>query len=158
MFACIYFNILRFVFCTLLCCNSWGCKESDTTEQLNWTEGFSSSIWLSTHKTQRKLCSFEEGKASMESVLMPLSIKNSKRWNLWGCPEDLTSWVMALCFLTLSVTWKHIPALYQVCPWGKRLRELFESTYCHTMVIQKRWRSTGNEPATYLLQKSKMVE
>ena len=22
----------------LACCNSWGCKESDTTEQLNWTE------------------------------------------------------------------------------------------------------------------------
>ena len=23
----------------LACCNSWGCKELDTTEQLNWTEG-----------------------------------------------------------------------------------------------------------------------
>ena len=23
----------------LACCDSWGCKESDTTEQLNWTEG-----------------------------------------------------------------------------------------------------------------------
>ena len=22
----------------LTCCDSWGCKESDTTEQLNWTE------------------------------------------------------------------------------------------------------------------------
>ena len=22
----------------LVCCNSWGCKESDTTKQLNWTE------------------------------------------------------------------------------------------------------------------------
>ena len=22
----------------LVCCNSWGCKESDTSEQLNWTE------------------------------------------------------------------------------------------------------------------------
>ena len=22
----------------LVCCSSWGCKESDTTEQLNWTE------------------------------------------------------------------------------------------------------------------------
>jgi len=22
----------------LMCCDSWGCKESDTTEQLNWTE------------------------------------------------------------------------------------------------------------------------
>ena len=24
----------------LACCGSWGCKESDTTEWLNWTEGF----------------------------------------------------------------------------------------------------------------------
>ena len=23
----------------LVCCDSWGCKESDTTEWLNWTEG-----------------------------------------------------------------------------------------------------------------------
>ena len=23
---------------SLACCNSWGCKESDTTERLNWTE------------------------------------------------------------------------------------------------------------------------
>ena len=27
----------------LVCCNSWGRKESDTTEQLNWTE---LSIWI----------------------------------------------------------------------------------------------------------------
>ena len=25
------------------CCNSWGCKESDTTERLNWTE---LNVWL----------------------------------------------------------------------------------------------------------------
>ena len=28
----------------LACCNSWGCKESDTTEWLNWTEGWSSGL------------------------------------------------------------------------------------------------------------------
>ena len=27
---------------SLVCCSPWGCKESDTTEQLNWTELFSS--------------------------------------------------------------------------------------------------------------------
>ena len=26
----------------LVCCNSWGCKESDTTERLSWTELFKS--------------------------------------------------------------------------------------------------------------------
>ena len=31
-------------------CNSWGCKESDTTEQLNWTEGspWESKVFLCT--------------------------------------------------------------------------------------------------------------
>ena len=24
----------------LACCNSWGCKELDTTERLNWTDGY----------------------------------------------------------------------------------------------------------------------
>ena len=27
----------------LACCNLWGCKESDTTERLNWTEGYECS-------------------------------------------------------------------------------------------------------------------
>ena len=30
----------------LACCYSWGCKESDTTEQLNWTE---LKVWLQGH-------------------------------------------------------------------------------------------------------------
>ena len=32
----------------LACCDSWGCKESDTTERLNWTEGHFScfSYWM----------------------------------------------------------------------------------------------------------------
>ena len=32
----------------LVCCNSWGCKESDTTERLNWTELNVSFFILST--------------------------------------------------------------------------------------------------------------
>ena len=27
-----------------MCCGSWGRKESDTTEQLNWDLGYSSSV------------------------------------------------------------------------------------------------------------------
>ena len=27
-----------------LCCDSWGCKESDTTERLNWTEAHQASV------------------------------------------------------------------------------------------------------------------
>ena len=31
-----------------MCCNSWGCKESDTTQRLNWTElnWHSQRLWL----------------------------------------------------------------------------------------------------------------
>ena len=29
----------------LTCCDSWGCKESDTTEWLNWTELMADSCW-----------------------------------------------------------------------------------------------------------------
>jgi len=32
----------------LACCNSWGCKESDTTERLNWTE----LTWPGSKSTQ----------------------------------------------------------------------------------------------------------
>ena len=30
---------------SLVCCNPWGCKESDTTEQLNWTEWSNKIRW-----------------------------------------------------------------------------------------------------------------
>ena len=30
----------------LVCCNSWGCKESDTTERVNWTELNELPWWL----------------------------------------------------------------------------------------------------------------
>ena len=29
---------------SLACCSPWGCKESDMTERLNWTEGFSEHL------------------------------------------------------------------------------------------------------------------
>ena len=33
----------------LACCDSWGCKESDTTERLNWTD-----VSISSHKRERR--------------------------------------------------------------------------------------------------------
>ena len=32
-----------------MCCNSWGCKESDTTERLNWTDTFRNSTNSGEH-------------------------------------------------------------------------------------------------------------
>lgn len=80
--------------------------------------------WLSDHSMQRKLSSFEEGKALMESVFRLLFIKSSldaKRWDLQVCPKDLTLRVRTLCFPILSVAWKHLPMSYWEWPWGNRL-------------------------------------
>ena len=35
----------------LVCCNSWGCKESDTTERVNWTEHV--DYWSIKNKTSK---------------------------------------------------------------------------------------------------------
>ena len=41
----------------LACCNSWGCKESDTTERLNWTEWYTVNavlfkcLWTNVYKS-----------------------------------------------------------------------------------------------------------
>ena len=32
---------------SLACCSPWGCKESDTTEQLNWINTNTGGIWIS---------------------------------------------------------------------------------------------------------------
>ena len=36
----------------LACCDSWGCKESDTTEQLNWTDESERGEWKNWLKAQ----------------------------------------------------------------------------------------------------------
>ena len=38
----------------LVCWDSWGCKESDTTERLNWTELILSYFWQSDFKFLRE--------------------------------------------------------------------------------------------------------
>ena len=38
----------------LACCNSWGCKESNMTERLNWTEWTYSSYHLGNYKAFRR--------------------------------------------------------------------------------------------------------
>ena len=40
----------------LVCCGSWGHKELDTTERLNWTEVMSSSLWPHRPGPARLLC------------------------------------------------------------------------------------------------------
>ena len=56
----------------LVCCNSWGRKESDTTERLNWTELKSKSQW---HPTPVFLSGESQGLGSLVGC------------HLWGCTE-----------------------------------------------------------------------
>ena len=51
----------------LACCDSWGCKESDTTEQLNWTELNWIPKWDSLMAQQVKI---------------PLAIQETQIWSL----------------------------------------------------------------------------
>ena len=44
----------------LACCNSWGCKESDTTEWLNWTE---LKVYFSDIKTKGKKNYYSKGES-----------------------------------------------------------------------------------------------
>ena len=46
---------------SLACCISWGCKESDMTEQLNWTE--------------LKILILQMGKLNLREIIFPKSLK-----------------------------------------------------------------------------------
>ena len=59
----------------LVCCSSWGCKESDMTEQLNWTENLQH-----THKHAR----FCRETSSLKVSLFLTSV-------VWGVGTDVCS-------------------------------------------------------------------
>ena len=46
----------------LACCNSWGHKESDMTERLNWTELYTPSVHAQTHLPKFPETSLNKGK------------------------------------------------------------------------------------------------
>ena len=63
----------------LACCDSWGRKESDTTERLNWTE----LIWsLEKLKTLPKLLSSHHQGINLRSMAAAegIRIKGSRKW------------------------------------------------------------------------------
>ena len=52
----------------LACCGSWGCKESDTTEPLNWTE----LKHLQMTKYRKRLCTKYSSREQKESKHVPV--------------------------------------------------------------------------------------
>ena len=79
----------------LMCCSSWGCKELDLTEQLNWTDGRESwtikkaecrRIWLNW--TEGHTCAPGIGNQVIHkmwdySVCYSLHVIQSITWSVW---------------------------------------------------------------------------
>ena len=87
----------------LACCSSWGHKESDTTERLNWTElmgldAMNLAFWMLSFKPTFSLSSFTfmhwRRKWQPTPVFLP---RESQGWgslvdyHLWGCTESDTA-------------------------------------------------------------------
>ena len=77
----------------LACCDSWGHKESDTTERLNWTDGFSSShvlMWELDYKESWALKNWCFWTVVLEKTLeSPLDCKKIQPVN----PKGNQSWI-----------------------------------------------------------------
>ena len=57
---------------SMVCCPPWGCKESDMTEQLNWTEmefRFTFSYWISTIEKKGKIKMTSSFHASIQACI-----------------------------------------------------------------------------------------
>ena len=68
----------------LVCCSPWGCKESDMTEQLNWTEDVncsSSTYWLCDIESVVLMC--------LNLIFLIYKIGTTTTTTYYGC-EDLT--------------------------------------------------------------------
>ena len=62
----------------LACCDSWGDKESDTTEQLNWTDDLLWGDRRKQHMSGRK----EEGTASLFPLGKQVSLNLTSSWKV----------------------------------------------------------------------------
>ena len=76
----------------LECCNSRGCKESDTTERLNWTGEYNITMWL------RQCIS-----ARLETRFIGTRIDLDSSWSLIQTPLAESAWMRTLCYN--SVLW-----------------------------------------------------
>ena len=72
----------------LACCDSWGCKESDTTEQLNWTE-------LKEEMGGRK---WREQITSLDGFYCEGEKKNGLRLRAWESEEVVFMIIIILKF------------------------------------------------------------
>ena len=87
----------------LACCNSWGCKESDTTEWLNWTE-------LKGNERLHQIVSiFNKNSNSTVLVTLPHLARTNKMTVI-----DIRWFIFILGLLT-HVTFYELLLQYNVC-------------------------------------------
>ena len=72
----------------LACCDSWGGKESDTTEQLNWTE----------HKNLQWLTFETMSKIQIDMSVLAILFIIAKKWKQPKCPSA-DRWINKLWFI-----------------------------------------------------------
>ena len=71
----------------LACCSSWGHKESDTTEQLNWTE----LKHILKGGDVQQICLGQE-KATYIQVLEKVTFNQREKWVLWRIVHTIFPW------------------------------------------------------------------
>ena len=90
----------------LACCSSWGCKESDTTEWLNWTE--MSIIMIPTEKKQTKDSSNSSSLSKWISHLRYTSKHTCMQTqvnNMENFPNILLSLIHSVFLIVSSFNW-----------------------------------------------------
>ena len=85
----------------LACCGSWGCKESDTTEPLNWTELSKQRPWSSTLTSDPKESVLTRSPLVGRSCYMTLGVS----WNLG---------TLCLKFVVFATRWRCVASKHVV--------------------------------------------
>ena len=76
----------------LACCDSWGCKESDRTEWLNWTELKITADGDCSHEIKRHLLFGRKGMANLDSILKSRDITLSTKVCLGFSSSHVWMW------------------------------------------------------------------
>ena len=83
----------------LACCNSWGRKESDTTERLNWTE-------LKITETKRLVKEGSHFNPGVQSYIFKVLVFGKRRgW--WGVTREDAESFSDSQYLTWGTKWQH---------------------------------------------------
>jgi len=72
----------------LACCSPWGCIESDTTKQLNWTEPSSSEVFRSHILHEFSECILRATKVQSLLIFLCLAMSSQYWWKIRKCRSE----------------------------------------------------------------------